>query len=167
MSNNLPVRCLMEGMKENWAEAATPETSIIFGIIRFYELIRQRTDAALGAFDLTPAAFEVLVTLRSQPEPRQMTPTELYRSVLLSSGGTTKVLIHLEKRGLTERVPNPNDGRSKLVRLTPAGAQLAQTAMAAVMVEDKKHFSAYATPAEVSGLKDAVLEMIGKVESGT
>ena len=35
----------------------------------------------------------------------------------------------LERRGLVERVPDPADGRAKLVRLTESGRQLVRTAV--------------------------------------
>ena len=95
MTNRIPVRVLLERIRSNWPEAASPETDIVFSVIRFHELIKLRTEEALKRFGLTHAAFEILVALRAQPAPRQLTPTELYRSVLLSSGGTTKVLIEL------------------------------------------------------------------------
>lgn len=34
------------------------------------------------------------------------------------------IVSRLEKRGLIERYPNPNDSRAKLARLTPAGLEL-------------------------------------------
>lgn len=34
------------------------------------------------------------------------------------------IVSRLEKRGLIERYPNPNDSRAKLARLTPAGEEL-------------------------------------------
>jgi DNA-binding MarR family transcriptional regulator len=165
MSDNLPVQVLLDRIKKNWGAAASPETDIVFAVVRFYELIRRRTDQALDEFELTPAAFEILVSLRAQPVPRQLTPTQLYRSVLLSSGGTTKVLNSLEDRGLIKRAPNPHDARSKIVKLTSAGARLAQKAMAAVMKQDKLHFAAFERENEISDLRDVTMQMIAKIEN--
>ena len=46
------------------------------------------------------------------------TPTELARHTGLTSGATTAMLDRLEKAGLIERRPNPNDRRGTLI--TPA-----------------------------------------------
>jgi len=165
MSDILPVQVLLDRIKKNWTEAASPETDIVFAVIRFHELIRQRTDGVLLDFNLTPAAFEVLVALRAQPSPRQLTPTELYNSVLLSSGGTTKVLIHLEDRGLIERFRNPDDGRSKIVKLTRAGKQIAERAMAVVVQQDKLHFASFEQDIEISDMHDIVMQMLAKIEA--
>ena len=47
------------------------------------------------------------------------TPGELARSTGLTTGGVTVMLDRLEKGGYVERVPNPRDRRSVLVRLNP------------------------------------------------
>ena len=109
--------------------------------------------------------IEVLVALRAQPVPRQLTPTELYRSVLLSSGGTTKVLIELERRELIERVANLKDGRSKIVRLTGEGERMAEQAMEIVMQHDKEHFAQFDGAKEIGELRDTLVSTMKKVES--
>lgn len=50
------------------------------------------------------------------------TPTELGRYAGLSSGATTAMLDRLEKSGLIERRPNPNDRRSTLIVIVQAMA---------------------------------------------
>lgn len=164
MSDRIPVRALLERIRSHWPEAASTETDIVFSVIRFHELIRIRTEEALKDFGLTRAAFEVLVALRAQSAPRQLTPTELYRSVLLSSGGTTKILIELEGRSLVKRVPNPEDGRSKIVRLTPQGEKLAEEAMEIVMKHDREHFTQFDGKTEIENLRDALYSVMKKVE---
>ena len=82
MTDRIPIRVLLDRIKLHWPEAVAPETDIIFSVIRLYELIRMNTEEALISFDLTHSAFEVMVALRAQPKPRQLTPTELYKSVL-------------------------------------------------------------------------------------
>ncbi|HEY1118048.1 MAG TPA: MarR family transcriptional regulator [Acidimicrobiales bacterium] len=67
--------------------------------------------------------FDVLATLRRWDRP--MTPTELSRSVLVTSGTVTKRLDRLERRGLVRRTSRPDDGRGRLVELSPEGMRLA------------------------------------------
>jgi DNA-binding MarR family transcriptional regulator len=65
--------------------------------------------------------YDVLAALyRSGPDHR-LTPTELYRSMLVSSATMTERLDRLERRGLITRRPAGRDRRSVLVELTPAG----------------------------------------------
>jgi len=165
VTDRIPIRVLLDRIRLHWPEAAAPETDIIFSAIRLYELIRMNTEEALNSFDLTHSAFEVMVALRAQPKPRQLTPTELYKSILLSSGGTTKILAQLERRGLIERVPNPCDGRSKLVLLTQTGEQVTEQAMTNVMKRDRVHFEGFTDDAELSALRETILSLMLKIEN--
>jgi len=51
------------------------------------------------------------------------TPSELARHTGLTSGATTAMLDRLEKPGLIERRPNPNDRRGTLIAPTKSGAE--------------------------------------------
>ncbi|MEN5346941.1 MarR family transcriptional regulator [Achromobacter mucicolens] len=75
-------------------------------------------------FELHQGEFDVIATLRRSGSPYAMTPTDLHEGLMLSSGAMTSRLDRLERKGLIERVPSPNDRRSTLVRLTPAGLAL-------------------------------------------
>ena len=53
------------------------------------------------------------------------TPSELARHTGLTSGATTAMLDRLEKAGLIERGPNPNDRRGTLIAPTKSAAEKA------------------------------------------
>lgn len=55
----------------------------------------------------------------------ELTPTQLGARLVLSSGATTALIDRLEQSGFVERVRNPHDRRSLLVRTTQAGAERA------------------------------------------
>ena len=78
---------------------------------------------------LTWGEYLVLAALRRAGPPYQMNPTALYESVMLSSGGMTKRLDHLERAGLVERLPDPTDRRGRLVALTDRGRELVDAAV--------------------------------------
>ncbi|MBK7453080.1 MAG: MarR family transcriptional regulator [Anaerolineales bacterium] len=52
-------------------------------------------------------------------------PSELSKSTGLTSGATTAMLDRLEKAGLIERRPNPNDRRGTLIAPAPSSAEKA------------------------------------------
>jgi len=73
---------------------------------------------------LNHAQFGVLAALRRSGPPYRLSPTELYSSLLITSGAVTNRLERLTAAGLVRRVPDPADGRSLLVALTPKGLRL-------------------------------------------
>ena len=81
-------------------------------------------------FELNHWEFDVLATLRRTGDPYCLSPTALFDSMMVSSGTMTNRLQHLEKKQLIERVDNPEDKRSLLVKLTEDGKQLIDKAVA-------------------------------------
>jgi len=65
--------------------------------------------------------YDVLAALSRSGPGYRLTPTDLYRSVLVSSATMTERLDRLERRGLITRQPAGRDRRSVLVELTPRG----------------------------------------------
>jgi DNA-binding MarR family transcriptional regulator len=89
----------------------------------------EATRRVLRDLELTTAEFDVIVALRRQGTPYRQKPSDLSRSLLLSSGGTSNVTNQLVRRGLVAREPDPDDGRGTQIRLTPAGIALAEKAV--------------------------------------
>jgi DNA-binding MarR family transcriptional regulator len=52
-----------------------------------------------------------------------LTPSELADIERVKRPTATRILRHLEKEGLVERTPDPNDGRSALISLTGEGRE--------------------------------------------
>lgn len=90
--------------------------------------LRPGIEAIFARHGLDSGEFDVLATLLRHGAPHRMRPTELYRSLMISSGGLTDRLNRLAKAGLIERAPAPEDARSLLVILTPKGQALAEQA---------------------------------------
>jgi len=82
---------------------------------------------AYAGIGLKSGEFDVLATLVRSGPPYKLTPTELYRSTMMSSGGMTARLDKLEKAGLVERCPHPEDRRALTVCLTTKGLDLIKT----------------------------------------
>ena len=62
--------------------------------------------------------------------------------MLFSSGGLTKVLTRLEKEALIERCENPDDKRSKLVKLSQKGKLLVEEIMPVLHQREKRMVAA-------------------------
>lgn len=70
---------------------------------------------------LTMTQFDILATLGNQPP---MTCKELGQKTLILKGTMTGVLERMEAKGLIERIPNEEDGRSYRIGLTKSGDKL-------------------------------------------
>ena len=73
----------------------------------------------------------MLATLRRSGKPSGLTPTELYRSMVLSSAAMTNRLDRLQERGLVSRRPDPKDRRGVRITLTQEGLELVDDAVEA------------------------------------
>jgi DNA-binding MarR family transcriptional regulator len=85
---------------------------------------RDHMDPLFAEAGLQRGEFDVLATLRRSGAPYMLSPTRLYEALMISSGGMTNRLDRLERAGLVERHPDPNDRRGKLIALTDTGKQV-------------------------------------------
>lgn len=97
---------------------------IIGRVSRLAADVQVRLDEVFAQFGLKGWEFDVLATLRRSGTPYELTPGELDRALLRSSGTTTHRLKKLEERGLISRRRDEEDGRVLWVRLTEAGYEL-------------------------------------------
>jgi DNA-binding MarR family transcriptional regulator len=88
--------------------------------------IRDATEAATGMAGALPAA---LVSLHEWADGRPV--DVLAEAMRVSHSRAVRVVDRLEADGLARREPDPGDGRRALVRLEPAGRELAERALAA------------------------------------
>lgn len=90
--------------------------------------VRPRIEAIFSRHGIDSGEFDVIGTLLRSGQPHVLRPTELYRWLMITSGGLTARLGRLEKAGLVARDRDPADSRSSLVRLTEKGKAVAQKA---------------------------------------
>ena len=110
-------------------------------------------------YGLQTGEFDVIATLRRAGKPYRLTPTALYESLMMSSGGMTARLDRLEKAGLVERRPNPEDRRGTLVCLTKKGFTLVDK-LVGLHVENERRLLAGLTGAEQKQLNRLLEKLI-------
>jgi DNA-binding MarR family transcriptional regulator len=88
-------------------------------------------DELFGRYGLNRGEVGVLYALRVGRPPHRLSPTQLSKTLMLTSAGVTNRLDGLERRGLVVRGPDPEDRRGVVVELTEAGSQLAEQAVGA------------------------------------
>jgi DNA-binding MarR family transcriptional regulator len=126
---------------EQWGQVrpdldVTP-MGIIGRISRVERSIDEQIKTACSKFNLERWEFDVLASLRRAGKPYRLTPTQLYNSLMLTSGAMTNRINRLEAAGLVERLQDSTDRRGVLVSLTKAGLKLIDKAVTAHMVVEE------------------------------
>ena len=103
------------------------------GVIGRLSIAARLVDAELrrtfADHDLDSASFDVLATLRRSGPPFELTPSQLMRAAMVTSGAITQRLDRLESRGLVNRSPDRRDGRGVRVTLTASGRETLDAAL--------------------------------------
>lgn len=114
--------------RQEMPDVSLEGSAILARARRITLMVREKILPVLANHGLDGGEFYVLSALRRAGAPYALRPTELYRSLMVSSGGMTDRLRRLEQRGLVQRRPSDDDRRSKLVELTPEGRRLIEKA---------------------------------------
>jgi DNA-binding MarR family transcriptional regulator len=122
-------------------------------------VMRDHMNPLFAEAGLQPGEFDVLATLRRSGEPYLLSPTRLYGAAMISSGGMTDRLDRLERAGLVERRPDPNDRRGKLVALTDSGKRVIDKAVGRHVANEIRLLSVL-SPAEQTKLNALLKKLI-------
>jgi DNA-binding MarR family transcriptional regulator len=93
--------------------------------------------AVFAAHEVESWEFDVLTALRRAGAPYQMSPGQLLRATLVTSGTMTNRIDRLQAGGLVQRHPDPQDKRGVLVRLTSVGRTRVDAALTDLI--DREH----------------------------
>jgi len=93
--------------------------------------IARHQEEAFGRFGLNRGEVGVLGALLLAGPEQQLSPTQLFQGLMLSSAGITSRLDRLERRGYVKRTRHPSDRRGVLVSLTEPGRRVLEQAVAA------------------------------------
>jgi len=140
-----PTRDAVDELIDQWKAQRPdlqPEVMGIFGRFgRVWTHATRAIEATLGRWNLQLGEFDVLATIRRAGPPFTVAPSQLTRSLMLSPSGMTSRLDRLEKLQLIERRASPDDRRSLLVVLTPAGRALVDEAVTAHVANETRLLS--------------------------
>lgn len=92
---------------------------INFMLSRAQTSVQQTFRQNLNDFNITPGQYMVLSCLWESPEP--LSPTQIAQMALLDTSTIVGILDRLTYKDLLERLPDPNDRRALLIRLTEKG----------------------------------------------
>jgi len=116
---------IVNSFKQYWPEAydslALPLRVLLFQAHSTHEAA---SSGVVTRHGLSLVEFSTLSSLRRTPPPHALTPSEIQHSMLITSGGLTKILVQLEERGLVTRPTHDGDRRIKPVALTERALQV-------------------------------------------
>jgi DNA-binding MarR family transcriptional regulator len=136
---------------------------IVGRISRIERLLDPALTAVFRTFRLERWSFDVLASLRRAGPPFELTPTQLFNSLMLTSGAITYRIDEMVQTGLVQRSPDPEDRRGLRIRLTALGRR---TIDAAVMahVENEANLIAHLSAKERSDLAQLLRKLLTGLE---
>lgn len=123
----------MDRIVEQWGRQR-PDLDVspmeVFGrLSRAANLARARMARTFAEHGLDGPSFDMLATLRRSDPPHRLTPAELMRASMVTSGAISQRLDKLEARGLVTRARGGADARNVYVALTDEGHALIDAAL--------------------------------------
>ena len=120
---------LINEWKEERPELDASAMEVVGRVLKLSKILERRTSKALSSYNIYYTDLDVLATIRRSGKPYELTPSQLMKSVLITSGAMTALLNRLTKLALIYRSPDPKDGRIKLVGLAQKGIKLIDKAI--------------------------------------
>ena len=125
MSSEMPddVDHLVADWKRERPDLPVDAMQVWSRVHRVAALFETNRRSLFSSSELEGWEFDVLAALRKAGPEARLTPGELIRLTHVTSGTMTNRIERLRQRGLVTREADPQDRRSAVVALTPAGRQ--------------------------------------------
>lgn len=114
---------------------------VLSRVTRLARHLDKQRRSAFNTHELESWEFDVLAALRRAGEPYQLSPGQLLKETLVTSGTMTNRVDRLAKRGLVARANHPEDRRGVLVSLTGEGKTRVDAALRDLLVAEKELLS--------------------------
>lgn len=137
-----PVDAILAQWHQERPDLDVSPMGLIGRTTRLASLLRKAIGKTFAEFGLQPGEFDVLATLRRSGAPYRLSPTALFKSMMVSSGTMTNRVDRLEAAGWVERIPDEFDRRGTLIQLTDKGFDLIEEAVTAHVANEHRILSA-------------------------
>jgi DNA-binding MarR family transcriptional regulator len=125
---------------------------------RLAKHLERAIQGTFSEFSLTVGEFDVLAALRRSGNPYQLSPTELFNTLMVSSGTMTHRIDRLERVELVRRIPDLSDRRGTLIELTDKGFDLIEQAVEAHVANEHRILSVLA-----KSEREALIQLLRKL----
>ncbi len=112
---------MKQDIDDSSALKASLSNRLAFRLYQCANLLNKTGTKALERHDVTTQQWAVLGALVRERWANGIAVGNLAALLMVSRQNLTGVLSRLESRGLIERIADPQDNRSRLIKLTPAG----------------------------------------------
>lgn len=130
-------------------------------LARHLDLARRE---AFAERDVEPWEFDVLSALRRAGAPYQLSPGQLVRETMVTSGTMTNRIDRLVEKGLVSRLPDPADRRGVIVTLTPEGRVRVDAALAQLLAQEQRLLAGL-TASDQTALADLLRVVVAPFDS--
>jgi DNA-binding MarR family transcriptional regulator len=145
--------------KRERPDVDTRAMGLVGRVQRAAAALRPRLDEIHAASGLQGESFDVLASLRRSGPPYQLSPTQLYREMMLTSGAMTNRIDRLEAAGFVARRSDPGDRRATPVRLTSKGKALIDAALSK-HVDNEEHLLSALSAREQQHLNELLRKLL-------
>jgi DNA-binding MarR family transcriptional regulator len=126
-----PVDVILAQWQRERPDLDASPMGIIGRMARLSKHLDRSIQGTISEFELNLGEFDVLATLRRSGHPYQLSPTDLFNALMVSSGTMTHRIDRLERVELVKRIADPSDRRGTLIMLTDKGLSLIEQAIEA------------------------------------
>jgi len=136
----------VDGLVEAWGrerpDLDPSPMQVLSRVSRLARYLDRHRRTAFAQHDLESWEFDVLAALRRSGEPYQLSPGQLLRETMVTSGTMTNRVDRLVARGLVTRTDHPDDRRGVLVRLTQSGKDAVDSAISDLLAAERQILAA-------------------------
>lgn len=118
------VDAVMDAWRRERPDVDTWPVGVVGRIQRLSRLLEAEIQGFFRRHGLDSGEADVLTTLRRSGEPYELTPGQLVKASMVTSGAVTKRIDRMQAKDLVERIPDAADRRTVRIRLTAHGRQV-------------------------------------------
>jgi DNA-binding MarR family transcriptional regulator len=132
-------------------------------LLRVHAAVVPKLARALQRAGLPISWYDVLLVLNAAPD-RRLRMTELGARAVLSREQISRVVTELERAGLVERVPNPDDRRSSFASITAEGRKRLRAAAPVYLDAIEQHYGQHLSRDEARTIAEALGRVLAAEE---
>jgi len=127
---------IVSAWRRERADLDVSPLEVLSRVSRLARRLDRARGAAFAEHGLDGWEFDVLSALRRAGTPYELSPGQLVAETLVTSGTMTNRVDRLVTRGYVEREPDPADRRGVIVRLTPTGMTVVDSALSDLLAHE-------------------------------